>query len=189
MILQKLNQFCIFDKDTQIGLNKKESSGANYCIKNKILFYLFSIEEFKLYNTDDLNIFILTEKFESNKMTKKLRRTHNESRGDFSFFENNEVQLINELIEDDILNNYTISEGKNIIDNLKKYNKNFIYIFFIKNEKIYIINQKLYSIENGELKIVAKKNINQKEIYEAKILKRFDQDKRLNKNFKKYIKK
>ena len=55
----------IFDKDTQIGLkNKNEYSGAQYCIEN-ILFYLFSIEDSKLYCTNDMELFFLLDKFEA----------------------------------------------------------------------------------------------------------------------------
>ena len=96
----------IFDKETQIALKEKDDfSGALYCIENDILFFLFSIDDFKLYDTNDLNIFIAKEKFEDNKNKFKRKRTYNQLRGDFFFLSLEEKKSINKLIGDNILIN------------------------------------------------------------------------------------
>ena len=174
----------IFDKDTQIGLiNKDEFSRAQYCINNNILFFLFSIEDFKLYYSNDMDVFIPEDKKKKKKVNKRL---YNKWKGDFLFLTIEEIQLINGLIKDDILNNYYVSneiKNKNI-ENLNKYDKNSIYICYNKNNRIFIINQKYYQLIDGELKNVAKKYINQKEDYQMKKLRKIYSSKRNNKKLK-----
>ena len=81
----KVELVFIFDKDTQIGLkNENEYSGAQYCIEN-ILFYLFSIEDSKLYSTNDMELFFLLDKFEASIPKKIGKRVYNKSKGDLSF--------------------------------------------------------------------------------------------------------
>ena len=128
----------IFDKNTQIGLKDKNVfNGAQYCIENSILFYLFSIEDQKLYITYDMDLFIHTDKFEVIKPRKVWKRNYNDSKGDFSFLSHKETKLINGLIEDDIKINYMVSNGGQYICNLNQYKKESIYIFYNK-EKEYI---------------------------------------------------
>ena len=160
----KVELVFIFDKDTQIGLkNKNEFSGAQYCIENNILFYLFSIEDYKLCSTKDMEIFILIDKFEASKPKLIGKRNYNKSKGDFSFLEIEEILLINSFIGDDILNNYIISKGGLYIYNLNQCKKESIYIFYKEKERIYIIKQKYYQIKDGKLVNIKKSDINQTE--------------------------
>ena len=153
----------IFDKDTQIGLkNKNQFSGAKYCIENNILFYLFSIEDQKLCSTNDLEIMILIDKFESFKPKKAWKRNYNKSKGDFSFLPYKETKIINSFIEDDIKNNYMVSNGGHYIYNLNQCEKESIYIFYNNKERIYIIKQKYYQIINGNLVNIKKKILTKK---------------------------
>jgi hypothetical protein len=174
----KVELVFIFDKDTQIGLkNKNEFSGAQYCIENNILFCLFSIEDFQLYSTNDMEVFILLDKFEAYKPMKIGKRAYNKSKGDLSFLTIVETQLINGFIEDDILNNYIISNGSDYIYNLNQCQKESIYIFFNEEERIYIIKQKYYQIKDGNLINIKKSNINQKEKFESRIFNKVEQSK------------
>ena len=185
----KVELIFIFDKDTQIGLiDNNDFSGAKYCIDNKIIFYLFSIEDFRLYSSEDLHIFILNDTFEQFKPKITHKRMYDEPKYDFSFLTLEEVQLINNIINDDILNNYYILSGQSSIGNLNKYDKNSIYIFYNRNNRIYIINKKYYHLEEGELKTISKKYINQNEVYESKKLIRINPAKKSNKYIKKYKK-
>ena len=43
----------IFDKQTQENCITNNESGSIYCLKNKIQFHLFSLEDNQLYNMDD----------------------------------------------------------------------------------------------------------------------------------------
>ena len=188
--ISKVELVFIFDEETQIGLiNNNDASGAKYCLKNKILFYIFSIEDFKLYSTDDMNQFILIEKFEDTPITGRIKRTYNDLKGNFSFLKINEIQLINNKIGDDILSNYSIIKGKSKIGDLNKYDKNSIYIFFHKNERIYIINQIYYQLENKILKNVDKDDIDQDKFYQLRILEKISSDTSGSKIFKKHKKK
>ena len=176
----------IFDKDTQIGLFKKQKiSGAQYCIKNKYLFYIFSTIDFKLYKTCDIQIFTPINIFEDCKNSNKLKRNYNESKGDFSFLTIEEVKLVNGLIQNDILNNFIILNTIGYIDDLKNYKKNNIYIYYNNNTRIYIINKQYYLFEDGELKRITKKYINQKEKYQLKILSEINPSFKKNKPSKK----
>ena len=77
----------IFDKDTQVGLIEKEDfSGAQYCIDNNIIFFVFSIEDFRLYSSHDLKEFFINDKFEQFKSKITHKRTYNEPKNYFSFF-------------------------------------------------------------------------------------------------------
>ena len=181
----KVELVFIFDKDTQIGLkNKNEFSGAQYCIENNILFYLFSIEDFQLYSTNDIEVFILLDKFEASIPKKIGKRNYIKSKGDFSFLTIEETHLINEFNEDNILNNYFISKGSDYIYNLYQCQKDSIYIFFNEEERIYIIKQKYYKIKDGKLKNIKKSNINQKEKFESRIFNKNEESNRLGKKAK-----
>ena len=80
-VIFKVELLFIFDKDTQIELkNKNEFSGAQYCIDNNILFYLFSIKDFKLFSTNDMKLFTIIDKFEASKLKKIKKRVYNESK-------------------------------------------------------------------------------------------------------------
>ena len=165
----------IFDMDTQKGLIKnKKTSGVQYCIKMNHLFYVFSTKDFKLYRTNNNITFYPINKFEEYKNPYKHKRTYNESKGDFSIFTIEEVKLINGLIQNDILNNFIISNGVGCIEDLKNYKKNTIYIYYNNNKKIYIINKLYYIFEDGTLKNITKKYINQQEKYQLKILSKIN---------------
>ena len=165
----------IFDKDTQINLFKKNKiSGAEYCIKKNIIFYLFSIENFRLYSTDNMIEFSLKKNFETFKPKAKHKRNYNESKGDFSFLSANEIKLINNFIHDNILSNYIIIQGGCNIGNLNQYEKDSIYIYYNTNKRIYIIKQHCYVINNGELIKILKKTININENFQSKKLVKRD---------------
>ena len=175
----------IFDKNTQIGLKDKNVfNGAQYCIENSILFYLFSIEDQKLYITYDMDLFIHIDKFEVIKPRKVWKRNYNDSKGDFSFLSHKETKLINRLIEDDIKINYMVSNGGQYICNLNQYKKESIYIFYNMKKRIYIIKQKYYQIIEGKLEKIKKRDISQEEKFESKILTKIEQPKRYPKNAK-----
>ena len=90
----------IFDKDIQINeINKGGFSGAKYCITNNILFYLFSMNDYCLYSSYDMKNFYRVENFVIKKKTRK--RNFNNSKGDFSFLNKEEIELINNGINDD----------------------------------------------------------------------------------------
>ena len=78
--------------------------------------------------------------------------------------------------------------GKDYIGNLNQDEKNDIYIFYNANSRIYIIGQKYYHLEEGKLKTIKKKYINQHEVYESKKLIRINSEKTNNGPFKKYKK-
>ena len=175
----------IFDKNTQIGLKDKNVfNGAQYCIENSILFYLFSIEDQKLYITYDMDLFIHIDKFEVIKPRKVWKRNYNDSKGDFSFLSHKETKLINRLIENDIKINYMVSNGGQYICNLNQYKKESIYIFYNMKKRIYIIKQKFYQIIEGKLEKIKKRDISQDEKFESKILTKNEQPKRYPKNAK-----
>ena len=176
----------IFDKDTQINLfKKKKFSGAEYCIKKNIIFYLFSVENFRLYSTDNMIEFSLKKNFETFKPKAKHKRNYNESKGDFSFLSANEIKLINNFIHDNILSNYIIIQGGCNIGNLNQYEKDSIYIYYNTNKRIYIIKQHCYVINNGELIKILKKTININENFQSKKLVKRDVSKKLYKRIKK----
>ena len=176
----------IFDKDTQINLFKKNKiSGAEYCIKKNIIFYLFSVENFRLYSTDNMIEFSLKKNFETFKPKAKHKRNYNESKGDFSFLSANEIKLINNFIHDNILSNYIIIQGGCNIGNLNQYEKDSIYIYYNTNKRIYIIKQHCYVINNGELIKILKKTININENFQSKKLVKRDVSKKLYKRIKK----
>ena len=131
-----------------------------------------------------MELFILLDKFEAYKPKKIGKRAYNNSKGDFSFLTIEETQLINGFIEDDILNNYIISNGSDYIYNLNQCQKESIYIFFNEEERIYIIKQKYYQIKDGKLINIKKSNINQKEKFESRIFNKIEEPNRLGKKAK-----
>ena len=166
----------LFDKDIQIEIYDKDVlSGAKYCIFNKILFYLFSVEDFKLYSTSDMKEFSVNKKFEKIHISSK-KRSYRESKGDFSFLSREEIYLINGLINDNILDNYQLFICKDTtIKNLKEHEKDCIYIYNqenIANRTIYVIKNKYYCKEEGTLKNISKAYVDQKGIYKLKMLKK-----------------
>ena len=176
----------IFDKDTQTGLIKNPKSfGSQYCIKMNYPFYIFSTKDFKLYRTNDNQIFYQINKFEEYKNPYKHKRNYNESKGDFSFFTIEEVQLVNRLIQNDILNNFIISDGVGCIEDLKNYKMNTIYIYYNNNKRIYIIKKLYYIFEDGTLRNITKKYINQQEKYQLKILSKINSSFKKTKTLKK----
>ena len=131
-----------------------------------------------------MKLFTIIDKFEASKLKKIKKRVYNESKGDFSFLTIEEVQLINGFINDNILNNYIISNGGQYIYNLNKCEKESIYIFYNEEERIYIIKQKYYQISNGKLVNIKKTYVNQKERFESKILTKVEKPKIMGKKAK-----
>ena len=161
----------IFDKDIQVNeINKGGFSGAKYCITNNILFYLFSMNDYCLYSSYDMKNFYRVENFGIKKKTRK--RNFNNSKGDFSFLNKEEIELINNEIKDDILFNYIVSPtyiNSKIID-LNDYEVDNIYIYFNEKHRFYIIKRQLYAIKDGVLENIYKSFNTKNEIFSLKIL-------------------
>ena len=176
--ISKIELVFIFDIDTQIySYSKSDFSGAKFCIVNKIIFFLFSIEDLRLYGTFNMEVFFVHDIFEKIKIEKikyGKKRTYNESKGDFSFLSTEEIYLINNFINDDISNNYQIFDCNDTkIQDLNKHEKNTIYIYYKKNKKnstYYVINNKYYYIKEGRLENIKKKYVDQKSIFKLKSL-------------------
>ena len=82
-----------------------------------------------------MELFFLLDKFEASILKKIGKRVYNKSKGDLSFLTIEETQLINGFIEDDILNNHSISKGSDYIYNLNQCQKESIYIFLMRKKE------------------------------------------------------
>ena len=109
----------------------------------------------------------------------KRKRNYNESKGEFSFLDEEEIAAINNFINDDILANYMISSNSEInIKNLNQYERDKIYIFHNEYKNIYIIENKYYELDNEELKYITKSNIKRYLNYESAILEKINETKK-----------
>ena len=192
--INRLELIFIFDYETQISLkDNNKSYGALHCKEKNISFLLFSLEDYKLYEAPDMEIFSKLIKFEINKAKNnimkeinnntsnnyKRKRNYNESKGEFSFLDEEEITAINNFINDDILANYMISSNSEInIKNLNQYERDKIYIFHNEYKNIYIIENKYYEIDNEELKYITKSNIKRYLNYESAILEKINETKK-----------
>ena len=192
--INRLELIFIFDYETQRSLkNNNKPYGALHCKEKNISFLLFSLEDYKLYEAPDMEIFSKLIKFEINKARNnimkeinnnttnnyKRKRNYNESKGEFSFLDEEEITAINNFINDDILANYIISSNSEInIKNLNQYERDKIYIFHNEYKNIYIIENKYYEIDNEELKYITKSNIKRYLNYESAILEKINETKK-----------
>ena len=160
----------IFDKETQEQIKKdRDNNKSNaftcveFCRKNNILFYLFSTLDYTLYSTPDMKKFCKVINF-GEKIIGQKRPTYIFSfRNDIDSILNvDEIKYIRELINNDIyldylmIRDYTKTE-KVFKDFKKDYNKENIYIFQNLTDKIFVIKNKHYIMENNKLILI--KNI------------------------------
>ena len=156
--INKIELILIFDKDTQMDIvEKKNFAGSLYCIRNKIKFYLFSINDYLLYMTNDMTIFDPINSFENSFNKTSLNYLEFKKRIIKNLLSDKEINLINEIINDN-LENYDVffaeRKSKGIPKDLKKSQ---IYILETKNDtKFYIINKEIYFLENDKLKNIEK---------------------------------
>ena len=166
--ISKIKLVFIFDKETQEQIKKENDKNqnnvftcVNYCRNNKILFYLFSTVDYTLYSTPDMEKFNKVIYFGE---IKQKRPTYI-----FSFrnnidliFNEEEIKCIRELIDNDIYLDYTLirdiyEKEKGFKEAKIKFDKENIYIFQNSKDKIYVIKNNHYIMENNELKLI--KNI------------------------------
>ena len=140
----------IFDKDTQQNLFKAKSNnfGAEYCIKNKIKFYLFSIEDYCLYIT--FNIISFNKVYEFGNFDKFYKRNWNMIENQkFYFLTCEEINFLNLKTNTNIIKTYDHS-----INNIKgvpqKRDNEKIYILKNESKNYYIINNLMYYSYNRE---------------------------------------
>ena len=121
----------IFDKETQennIEMGDK-SCGSNYCLSNNIIFYLFSLEDYKLYKLNESMIYEQISIYEYKIENKNI-------------LGNKRKKLLMPLVNDiyDILDenekNQLIKLKPNI-KYIKRYLKSDIYINILQNKKLY----------------------------------------------------
>ena len=167
--ISKIQLVFIFDKETQDQIKKendKKNSRAftcvNFCRDNKILFYLFSTVDYTLYSTTDMKRFNKVINFGE---IRQKRQTYI-----FSFrnnidliFSDDEIKCIRELIDNDIYFDYTLvrdiyEKEKEYKEAKIKFDEENIYVFQNSTDKIFVIKNKHYIMENNKLKLI--KNIN-----------------------------
>jgi hypothetical protein len=140
----------IFDKDTQekkIDLYDSCSKGVEYCIKNYIKFYLFSLDDFFLYekkdNSDSYEIVEdFTYKIQNKNILGKKRPESNKRDwyGLENIFDNDVLEaLINEKKEFENLKKINIFKCKFSSKLLKKNKKAYILLFNKENYDIFLI--------------------------------------------------
>ena len=191
--ISKIELVFIFDKETQINeINNGGFSGAQYCVFNKILFYLFSLDDYLLYSTSDMFEFHLVNNFTNQigkinnnsflcnvnfqgKNPKIKKRTYNDlndSNYILSFLNLEEIELINSIIENDIFNNYIVDSiySNQKINNLKDCDINKIYIYDQGNNRYYIIKKSYYINNGGAIENIAKSYVFKDNNFQLKIL-------------------
>ena len=172
----------IFDKETQTDKintnknNKKKSfSCVEYCLKQHILFYLFSTKDYKLYTSkSNVDSFKKVESFAKEKIIQK-RNYISSFKSKINFmFSPEETNSLNKIINDNIITNYSISiqqyEIENPIDINMNFNANSIYVFRNETDKIFAIKGIYYLMENNELKDIKDTNIINKFKYKDLII-------------------
>ena len=166
--ISKIKLVFIFDKETQEQIKKENDKNqnnvftcVNYCRNNNNLFYLFSTVDYTLYSTPDMEKFNKVIYFGE---IRQKRPTYI-----FSFrnnidliFNEEEIKCIRELIDNDIYLDYTLirdiyEKEKGFKEAKIKFDKENIYIFQNSKDKIYVIKNNHYIMENNELKLI--KNI------------------------------
>ena len=169
--ISKIKLVFIFDKETQEQIKKekeKDNSHAfscvEFCRENRILFYLFSTEDYTLYSTPDMKKFNKVINFGAKIIGQKRATYIFTFRNNIdSIFDNDEIKCIKELIDHDIYLDYTMlreySKVEKEFKNAKiNFNKENIYIFQNSTNRIFVIKNKHYIMENHKLKFI--KNIN-----------------------------
>ena len=140
----------IFDKDTQekkIDLYDSCSKGVEYCIKNYIKFYLFSLDDFFLYEKKDNSdsyekVEDFTYKIQNKNILGKKRPESNKRDwyGLENIFDNDVLEaLINEKKEFENLKKINIFKCKFSSKLLKKNKKAYILLFNKENYDIFLI--------------------------------------------------
>ena len=155
----------IFDKETQINkiiTNKFDNDNCfsclENCLNNYISFYLFSTKDYSLYSTSRSNIeyFEKVKNFAEEKFVQK--RTYNSTfKSNINLmFSPDEIYSLNEITNDNICKNYTLSikqfEIEENIDTNINFNINSIYVFQNGRDKIFVIKGIYYFMENNKLK-------------------------------------
>jgi hypothetical protein len=167
--ISKIELVFIFDKETQVQIKKendKNNSRAftcvNYCRDNKILFYLFSTVDYTLYSTPDMKGFNKVINF--GKIRQKRPTYIFSFRNNIDLiFSDDEIKNIGELIDNDIYLNYIMirdvyEKEKEYKEAKMKFDEENIYVFQNSTDKIFVIKNKHYIMENNKLKLI--KNIN-----------------------------
>ena len=156
----------IFDKETQIQIkernkNKSVSSCVEFCLNKQILFYLFSVEDFTLYSTSDMNNFDQVKYFGEKTITQKRTYTFSFRNNIEKIFNFSEIKSIREIVDNDLCLDYIMTREYNkkekeklFKNNKTKFNKENIYIFQNPTDKILIIKNMHYIIENQQLRII-----------------------------------
>ena len=171
----------IFDKETQNNSIKTKSfSGAEFCLNNKILFYLFSCKDYNLYSTSDLKNFENVIIFDDNE------------KDNFSLNFNLDkligkdlINSINALIGPNKIEDYDLkiqSDESKILDS-QICESNSIYIFSNDINTFLIIGKRYYEfLNNKDLKYRKKNYIKFDTYYKALMF-----SKPLEEKYKKYF--
>ena len=170
--IKNIELIFIFDKETQNKLILRKTDinnlGSNYCILNRIKFYCFSLETFKLYKTfDNINYYIINEFGDFDKCIKKPWKSYASER--FSFLIEDEIKFINSKINGDIRDVENIFYRNNV-KVPEKIEKEKIYILMNEIDKYYIIKGEVYNYINDNFILINKKDIDNEEIFELIIL-------------------
>ena len=170
--IKNIELIFIFDKEIQNKLRLRKTNinnlGSNYCIQNRIKFYCFSLETFKLYKSfDNINYYIINEFGDFDKCIKKPWKSYASER--FSFLIENEIKFINSKIDGDIRDVENIFY-RNSVKVPEKIEKEKIYILMNEINKYYIIKGDFYSYINDNFILINKKDIDNEEIFELIIL-------------------
>ena len=166
--ISKIKLVFIFDKETQEQIKKENDKNqnnvftcVNYCRNNNNLFYLFSTVDYTLYSTPNMEKFNKVIYFGEIKQKRPTYIFSFRNNID-SIFNDNEIKCIRELIDNDIYLDYTLirdiyEKEKGFKEAKIKFDKENIYIFQNSKDKIYVIKNNHYIMENNELKLI--KNI------------------------------
>ena len=149
----------IFDKETQNNSIKNKSfSGAEFCLKNKILFYLFSSKDYKLYSTSDLKNFENVTIFDDSKYIEKVN--FSEKLNLDKIIGKEMITLINSKIEPNKIEDYDLKMqgNKTKMLNAQICDINCIYILSNDKNTFLIIRKRYYELlDNNNLEYREKK--------------------------------
>ena len=173
--IEKIELLFIFDLDTQKTLDLKDAkiyeSGSKFCANNKIHFYCFSIEDYKLYKIVNGKKYFSVISFGDFDIN--IKRNWSEYlRSRLWFLSDNEIKFINSKISGDIKDmslidyreNVEFSSIKNDIDGNK------IYVLFGGMNKYLIVKNIIYKVIEDKYEEIETKKINNKEIFNVNIV-------------------
>ena len=174
--IKNIELLFIFDKETQNNLSLKKTKisifGSKYCFKNRIKYYCFSYDEYKLYKSFDSKVYFEVKEFGD---FDKFIFKKNWSSYLMDIFNNiltdDELDFINSKITKGTIEDYSIFIKESIKFEDIKIDNNNIYILRNEKNKYFVINCVIYNLlaeksEKNKENIV----IDKKEIFDVYIL-------------------